>query len=106
MNEISTRIAQISTMLDEVNSEEKALALEMLKQVSQSKDPVSVALAPIFAKAVPHSNDEMQLARERKERGNPPGKESDILGDQLNWQQILTRLVPLHSDYDSLVVSG
>jgi hypothetical protein len=32
----------------------------------------------------------LQRARARRERGNPPGKKTDPLGDQLNWEQILS----------------
>ncbi len=32
----------------------------------------------------------MQRARDRKERGNPPGKLEDPLGDQITWEQLLT----------------
>lgn len=33
----------------------------------------------------------MKRARDRKERGNPPGKQKDTLGDQITWEQLLTR---------------
>jgi hypothetical protein len=67
------------------------LSLDLLEQVSQSKDDVSKALAGLFSQAVVHTDSELQRARTRKERGNPPGKPSDPLGDQLNWEQILSR---------------
>jgi len=33
----------------------------------------------------------LQRARERRELGNPPGKIANPIGDQLTWEQILTR---------------
>jgi PIN domain len=62
----------------------------LLGQVSQSKDEVSKTLAGIFSQAVEDTKDELQHARERRERGNPPGNKSDPLGDQLNWEQVLS----------------
>jgi hypothetical protein len=32
----------------------------------------------------------LHLARDRKERGNPPGKRDNPLGDQITWEQLLT----------------
>jgi PIN domain len=63
---------------------------DLLGQVSQSKDEVSKTLAGIFSQAVEDTKDELQHARERRERGNPPGNKSDPLGDQLNWEQVLS----------------
>ena len=89
---IRDKIGQVSEIIRQINEEEKALALDMLDKVSRSDDPVSMTLATIFAKAVQPSETELQLARRRKEVGNPPGKRKDVLGDQLSWQQLLTHL--------------
>jgi len=67
-------------------------ALDNLDKISQSKDEVSVALEKIFANAVNHDEDQLQRARLRKESGKAPGKKNDPLGDQLNWEQILSQL--------------
>jgi hypothetical protein len=67
------------------------LSRNLLEQVSQSKDEVSKALAGLFSQAIPHTDGELQRARARKERGNPPGKSGDPLGDQLCWEQILSQ---------------
>lgn len=67
------------------------LAHDLLEQVSQSKDEVSKALRIIFSKAVAPNAQELERAKQRKVRGNPPGKENDPLGDQLSWEQILTK---------------
>ena len=81
----------IKKKIDEMNIEVVAWGLNIMKEISRSEDEVSKALSPIFANAVFHSRKELQKARERKELGNPPGKSnSKSIGDQLNWQQILT----------------
>jgi hypothetical protein len=76
-----------------VNTELTDLAMNIITKVSQSTDEVSTALAPIFANAVWHSGKQLQNAQQRKERGDPPGKPTDPIGDQVNWEQILCRFV-------------
>jgi hypothetical protein len=66
------------------------LISEKLKNIAESTDEVSVALKPIFDIAVPPTAVELNAARLRKELGNPPGKRSDPLGDQLSWEQLLS----------------
>jgi PIN domain len=75
----------------ETKEEFKKLTHDVLEQVSQSKDDVSNALAGIFSQAIKFTDAELESARARKERGNPPGKKSDSLGDQLTWEQLLSR---------------
>jgi len=62
-----------------------------MEKVNQSVDEVSTTLAAIFDKAVPHLPEELQRARDRKERGVPPGKHDGTIGDELSWEQILSR---------------
>jgi hypothetical protein len=66
------------------------VAQQALSQISRSEDEVSKRLSGLFDKAISPSEDEMRRARDRKERGNPPGKTSDTLGDQITWEQLLT----------------
>src|SRR2546422_132225 len=73
----------------EIKDALKDAAVRTLQLISQSEDEVSKALAAVFNKAVPHTPEEIQRARERQERGNPPGKKSDPLRDQLSWEQLL-----------------
>jgi hypothetical protein len=65
---------------------------KIMTQIMQSGDLVSVQLEPIFALAVPPSQDILTAARVRRELGLPPGKAADPLGDQLNWEQLLSLL--------------
>ena len=75
----------------ETKEEIRKLTHDLLEQVSQSRDEVSKALAGVFSQAVAPNEGELQRARARKERGNPPGKKTGPLGDQLSWEQILSQ---------------
>jgi hypothetical protein len=67
-----------------------ALADDVLPKISRSEDDISQKLDGLFASAVSPNQDQMKRARDRKERGNPPGKPRDPLGDQITWEQLLT----------------
>jgi hypothetical protein len=43
----------------------------------------------MFTKAIAPTDDHLGLARKGKELGNPPGKKSDPLGDQITWEQFI-----------------
>jgi hypothetical protein len=43
----------------------------------------------LFSNALRHSEEQLRHARDRRERGNPPGKQNNPLGDQLSWEQWL-----------------
>ncbi len=88
--EILRKLKEIGSNISSVNIEIDTLAFEIVQRISRSEDEVSKSLAPIFAKAVVHSTEELQRARIRKELGNPPGKPANSIGDQLSWEQILT----------------
>lgn len=90
-NDILQRMREIGQRIKDMNTEIDTLVLGIMEQISYSEDEVSKALSPIFAKAIPHSSEELQRARERRELGNPPGKITNPIGDQLSWEQILTR---------------
>jgi hypothetical protein len=104
--DILQQMGDIREKMKGVNDAVDAWVLSIIEQISCSEDEVSKALAPIFAKAVLHSPEELQRARDRRELGNPPGKSNDPIGDQLTWEQILThfkgkkRLWLISSDSD------
>lgn len=85
---------EIGEKIEQVNTELHALAAEIMKKVSQAADEVSIAPAPIFAKAVCPSEDHLQEAKERKLRGDPPGKASDPIGDQAAVESHLRQSQP------------
>src|SRR6187551_608998 len=62
-----------------------------LESIMKSEDNASRALSIIFASALSASSNEIAAARLRKEFGHPPGKANDPLGDQLTWEQFLTK---------------
>jgi hypothetical protein len=84
------QIQEIRNKIKETKEEWKQLAHDLLGQISRSEDEISKALAGIFAQAISPNEGELQRAKARKERGNPPGKKADPLGDQLSWEQILS----------------
>ncbi|MDN3524664.1 PIN domain-containing protein [Halomonas sabkhae] len=88
--EILGQMKDINRSVVAVNAEIDTHTHEIMTQVAESKDEVSKALAPIFSEAVQATCDEMKRARERKETGNPPGKASDPLGDEITWEQVLS----------------
>ena len=88
--QILKAMGEISANVKKVNGQVDEHVTAILEQISRSEDEVSVALNAIFSDAVPQSQEELERARERRELGNPPGKKSDPLGDQLTWEQILT----------------
>jgi hypothetical protein len=87
---VRDRLQAVHEEIQKVKEEFKKLTHDLLAQVSQSKDEVSTVLTDVFSRAIPPNDDELQRARDRRERGNAPGKPSDPLGDQLNWEQLLT----------------
>jgi len=89
-NDILQRMSEIDQKIKDMNAEIDTLVLGIMEQISYSEDEVSKALSLIFANAIPHSSEELQRARERRELGNPPGKITNPIGDQLTWEQILT----------------
>jgi|HubBroStandDraft_6_1064221.scaffolds.fasta_scaffold07068_9 hypothetical protein len=107
---IKRQVDDIRRTIKQVNTDLRTLKMDIMKKVGQSTDEVSTVLAPIFAKAVPHSDKQLQQAKARKERGDPPGKKTDPIGDELTWEQILCQfvgktklwIVTRDSDYGSM----
>lgn len=60
---------------------------QTLSKVSKSEDEVSEVLSRLFENATPPSDSEISAARCRREVGNPPGKSTSPLGDQIVWEQ-------------------
>jgi hypothetical protein len=93
--------------IDVLNSRLANLAHDVLGQISRSEDEVSIALDKIFARSVSPTESQVQNAELRKKFGSPPGKQRDPLGDELNWEQIMSEchsvrrlwLITRDSDY-------
>jgi hypothetical protein len=73
-NTLRKKFEGLKKSINEINNDLKAAAVQTLHHVSWSQNAVSKALASLFDKPVSHTPDEIQRARERKERGSPPGK--------------------------------
>jgi hypothetical protein len=90
-DDLIRRVKEVNRAASALNKDLRRAAINALRPISRSEDDVSTSLSALFDKAVPHTQRELKRARERKELGNPPGKQSDPLGDQLNWEQLLSR---------------
>lgn len=91
LKEIRERLQQMKNDAEGIRKQLSELGSGLLKQVSKSQDEVSKALASIFYQPVKPTDAELERARSRKERGNPPGKLNGPLGDQLCWEQVLRK---------------
>jgi hypothetical protein len=91
ISKIKDRMKKVSTEIEQLNQAIVDLADGIMSKIGDSTDEVSRTLYPLFAKAKPHNDDELRRAKNRKELGNPLGKIKDPIGDQLNWEQILSQ---------------
>jgi PIN domain len=90
LSKLKQDISDLKKTGGQVENAAREAILKSLHAISQSTDQVSAALARIFNKAIAHSEKELKRAIERKQHGNPPGKKTDPLGDQLSWEQFLS----------------
>jgi PIN like domain len=84
------KINALRQNIQKAKDELSELVSTALCKISWSEDDVSQKLKGLFDKAVSPCKDQMERARDRKERGNPPGKQKDTLGDQITWEQLLS----------------
>lgn len=80
--------------MDSLKNDQSKIIIELLDKISNSSDNISLTLKKLFDKAAPVTSEELDLARSRKETGNPPGKYQDTLGDQLSWEQLQNKIKP------------
>lgn len=83
------QIADLNAQVAKVRTSIKQTVGAALDEISRSEDFVSRSLSNLFTKAVKPTATELENARLRKEKGNPPGKPADPLGDQITWEQLL-----------------
>lgn len=99
---------KIIQLVTESNKKLIEIFEKKLQKVSRSEDEVSKTINKIFDKPIDYSNNEFLSAKIRKERGNPPGKTNDPLGDEIIWEQLLSvissyqELYIISNDYDYL----
>lgn len=100
---------EITRLVKESNKKLTDIFEKKLNKIAQSEDEVSKTIAKIFSSPKDYTNAEYLSARIRKERGNPPGKTNDPLGDEIIWEQLLTiidgyeELYIISNDYDYLI---
>jgi len=100
---------EIIKLVKESNKKLIDIFKKKLQNIAKSEDEVSKTIAKIFHSPEDYSNAEFLSAKIRKERGNPPGKTNDPLGDELIWEQLLTiiggyeELYIISNDYDYLI---
>jgi hypothetical protein len=90
-DKLHEKLRPIVSQIDQIKKLLKNATRETLYRISRSEDKVTKDLNKLFRHAVKETTDELERARARKERGYPPGKQGDPLGDQLNWEQLLTQ---------------
>lgn len=81
--------AKLAKDLKTSNESLLAIRSKYLEDVHEGKDNVSKTFNVIFKDGLEPSLEQINRARWRKEIGNPPGKRSDVLGDQLSWEQLI-----------------
>lgn len=85
----SARIADLSSALSEARKAWETASNEIAQAISNNEDLVTVMLAQLLKQAAEPTAEQIVRARDRRERGNPPGKRSDPLGDQISWEQFV-----------------
>jgi len=85
----NTKRKQLEGAAFKLNKELSDIINDTLETISKSQDKVSIELQKIFTTPLKVSGETLKKANMRKTIGNPPGKNNNPLGDQLNWVQIL-----------------
>jgi hypothetical protein len=85
------RIESFNNEAESITRDLQGLYLEVLKLIATGTDCVSVELSKLFQDSIDATKDEIDRAHYRELVGNPPGKPNDPLGDQLTWEQYLSR---------------
>lgn len=88
--EASDAVAALGDSAREAKRRWESACAEIADAISQHEDLATTMLLPLLGQAVEATAEQLQAARSRRERGNPPGKRSDPLGDQVSWEQFLT----------------
>jgi hypothetical protein len=71
-----------------------------LTLVASQKDAVSMKLNELFSVALIPTSSDIENAEKLKKFGNPPGKKSDPIGDELSWTQLISKL----NENDNVVI--
>ena len=90
-SEIITKdIKKISKKYEKIKKNVKTTYDVYIQDVATGNDNISKKLDEIFASKIKPSPEEIKKAKSRKLLGNPPGKKTDPIGDELSWEQLLS----------------
>lgn len=92
INEWNTERKKIHEQVKASNKTLLKISSGALQEVYSASDVVSKTLNSLFKDALKPSAQQLKDAITRKTKGNPPGKDHDPLGDQLNWEQLMASL--------------
>ncbi len=81
--------AELYNKIKGSNKKLEKIRNDLYIKIHNGEDEVSVKLKKIFDLAKDAEPVILEKARLRRERGNPPGKRTDTLGDQISWEQFL-----------------
>jgi hypothetical protein len=82
LKEIEKRFREVAAHWNHVHA-------ELSESISKNEDLASSMLEPLLAGSAAPTEMQLAAAKDRRERGNPPGKMTNPLGDQISWQQFL-----------------
>lgn len=71
---------------------------KIVQEISQNEDLIYKNLLPILTKVRIPEQKHITRSLQRKRVGNPPGKHTDPIGDELNWEQLIDSI----NEYDEL----
>ena len=110
---------RLKALLQEAEQKRKALdgsmrqtAADLKLKVATSTDHISESLRDLFGQPQEPTEEQLQRAKHRRSIGNPPGKQTDAIGDELNWEQFLDsanadpKVWIISADSDFLVALG
>lgn len=89
IEELNATMRSLKTDVDDAKKRWNTIRVKIAKDICNNNDYTTEMLRPLINSVVRHTEDQLKAARERRERGNPPGKKNDRLGDQISWQQFL-----------------
>lgn len=86
---LNSELKSLTDTAKKARSEWELIRDKIAAEISSNTDQASEMLNNLLRSAAAPSQKQLDAARERRERGNPPGKRADPLGDQISWEQFL-----------------
>ena len=94
-NASTATIEQITTVYNQFKALKVQIENDLEQQlllISKQTDEITTKLNEIFSVALEPTPEEIEKAKLVKTFGNPPGKKSDPIGDELSWLQLINKL--------------